>query len=389
MTSALASLVLAAIATTVATPLVRAFATRMGVVDSPGGRRVHQHITPRLGGVAVIIGFFTPLALFAMIGTGAMSGLLEKPNLVVGLVLGSAIVCLVGAVDDVRSLGPWAKLGAQGAAAVVAYVFGYRIEAINIPLFGDLQMGVLALPVTVFWFLAITNALNLIDGLDGLAAGIALFATASNFAIAYFNGSDVVVLLSAALAGSLLGFLRYNFSPATIFLGDSGSMFLGFALAATALAGSMTKSSTAIAILAPMIALGVPIMDTLLAMIRRTLAHQSIFTADRGHIHHKLLDLGLTTRRVVLTLYGLSIALALSAAAIAFGRSWHVGAALSLVGALLFGIVRNMRRSTFERPAMRVGTANEPLAIGAPLTSATSNSSLRVAPTQMGDEQPT
>lgn len=344
MISAIAALVIACLVTTVLTPRVRRFAVSMGVVDQPGGRHVHEYTTPRLGGVAVIVGFFVPLAGFAVVKTNAMLGFLEHGNLVIGLLLGSAVVGVVGAVDDVRSLGPWAKLGAQTVAAVIAYQFGYRIEAVNVPLFGDIHMGVLALPVTVFWFLAITNAINLIDGLDGLASGIALFATATNLAISYVNGSHVVVLLSASLAGALLGFLRFNFNPAIIFLGDSGSMFLGFVLAATSVAGATTKSSTAIAILSPIIALGIPIMDTLLAMVRRTLAHQSIFAADRKHIHHKLLDLGFTHRRVVLLLYGMSVALAVAAMAVAFGRSAFVGAALLIAGVVLIIVVRAFRR---------------------------------------------
>lgn len=346
MIGAVAVLVLAAVTSSVVTPVVRRIAVRAGVVDEPGGRRVHKEITPRLGGLAVMAGFFLPLAVFAVVKTGAVRGFLQREELVLGLVLGGVVVGAVGAIDDVRSLGPWSKLFAQTVGAVIAYAFGYRIDAINIPLFGTVEMGILALPVTVFWFLAITNAINLIDGLDGLAAGIALFATVANFGIAYLNGSDVALLLSAALAGSLLGFLRHNFNPATIFLGDSGSMFLGFVLAATSLVGAMTKSSTAVAILAPIIALGVPIVDTLLAMIRRSLARQSIFAADRGHIHHRLLDLGFTHRRVVLTLYGLSVALALAAVAIAFGRSAHVGAALGLLGVVAYFVVRSVRSET-------------------------------------------
>jgi UDP-GlcNAc:undecaprenyl-phosphate GlcNAc-1-phosphate transferase len=322
-----------------------------------------------------MLGFFVPLALFAVLKTHALQGLLERRNLVLGLMAGSAVVGAVGAVDDIRSLGPWAKLSTQAIAAIVAYAFGYRIEAVNIPLIGIIDMGVFALPVTVFWFLAITNAINLIDGLDGLAAGIAFFATASNLVIAYLNDSDVVVLLSAALAGSLLGFLRYNFNPATIFLGDSGSMFLGFALAATSIAGAMTKSSTAIAILAPIIALGVPIIDTLLAMVRRTLARQSIFAADKGHVHHKLLDLGLTHRRVVLALYSVSIALAVAATAIAFGRSWYIGLAMAAVGAVIFTIVRavrSMQRSSLRPRANHAEAINAPASVRDPLLPSTS-----------------
>lgn len=348
MTSAVAALVLACLVTTVLTPWVRRYAISFGVLDQPGGRHVHEQVTPRLGGVAVIIGFFVPLAVFAVVHTGAMSGFLEQGHLVLGLVLGSMVVGVIGAVDDVRSLGPWAKLGAQAVAAVIAYAFGYRIEAVNIPLIGEISMGVFALPITVFWFLAITNAINLIDGLDGLASGIALFATISNFATAYMNDSHVVVLLSASLGGALIGFLRYNFNPAIIFLGDSGSMFLGFVLAATSLAGATTKSSTAIAILAPIIALGVPIMDTLLAMVRRTIARRSIFAADRKHIHHMLLDLGFTHRRVVLVLYGMSIALATAAMAVAFGRSAFMGASLFIAGITVFAVVRALRRGAMS-----------------------------------------
>lgn len=349
MISAVTALLLAWISTSLLTPWVRRLAVTKGVVDQPGGRHVHEQTTPRLGGVAVIIGFFVPLAIFALVKTNAMQGFLEHRNLVLGLVLGSAVVGVVGAIDDVRSLGPWAKLAAQTAAAILAYAFGYRIEAVNVPLLGDIEMGFLALPVTVFWFLAITNAINLIDGLDGLASGIALFATISNFAIAYMNDSHVVVLLSASLGGSLIGFLRFNFNPAVIFLGDSGSMFLGFVLAATSVAGATTKSSTAIAILVPIIALGVPIMDTLLAMVRRTLAHQSIFAADRKHIHHRLLDLGFTHRRVVLLLYGMSIALATAAMAVAFRRSAFIGAALLIAGSMIFTVVVGLRKGSGVR----------------------------------------
>ena len=343
--SVLAALLLSFMTSLVLTPLVRTWAARKGVVDQPGGRRVHTQVTPRLGGVSVILGFFAPLVLFALLETEAMQSVLYERQLVVGLLAGSLIVGLVGAIDDVRGLGPWTKLAAQAAAASVGYAAGYRIQTVNLPFVGDLDMGIMGPAVTMLWFLAITNAINLIDGLDGLAAGIALCAAVSNLFIAFLNGSFIVVLLSAGLTGSLLGFLRYNFNPATIFLGDAGSMFLGFVLAATSIAGSATKSSTAIAILAPIIALGIPILDTMLAMIRRTLAGQSMFAADRGHIHHRLLDLGLTHRRVVLTLYGTSIFLAGSAIIITFGRSWQLGGALVLAGLVIFTLVRSVNHA--------------------------------------------
>jgi UDP-GlcNAc:undecaprenyl-phosphate GlcNAc-1-phosphate transferase len=326
------------------TPWVRSWALRRGAVDVPGGRRVNTLPTPRLGGVSVIAGFFVPIALFALVGTGAMQGFLAHPKLLWGLLFGGLLVGAVGAIDDLRGLGPWAKLGAQLAAASIAYAFGYRIDAINVPFVGDVSTGIASPVLTVLWFLAVTNAINLIDGLDGLASGIALVASVSNICLGFMNHSPLSVIMSTSLSGALLGFLRYNFNPATIFLGDAGSMFIGFMLAALAITGATTKSSTAIALLAPMIALGVPITDTLLAMIRRTVARQSIFLADRGHIHHRLLDLGITHRRVVLLLCSSSIVLATAALGTAFGHAWESGTALLVAAGVLLTLVRAARK---------------------------------------------
>lgn len=350
------------------TPVVRDWASARGVVDSPGGRRVHKLATPRLGGMAIMLGFFIPLV--AMLGwdTSMAKALLGAPQNVLGLFIGALIVGVVGAVDDVRSVGPWPKLVAQAVAAGVAFAFGYRIDAIDLPGLGTIDLGVFALPLTIAWFLGVINALNLIDGLDGLAAGIAFFAATANGIIAHFNGAPIVVLFSAALAGSLLGFLRHNFSPATIFMGDSGSMFLGFVLAATSLVGATIKSSTTVAILAPLVALGVPVFDTMLAMMRRTLARQSMFAADRGHIHHTLLDMGLTHRRAVLLLYGSTVMLCGAAIAIAFGRSWHVGSAIVVVFFVLALLARTVRRGrlmSLSQPRGEQETRLSPVNAGA------------------------
>ncbi|MET0390548.1 MAG: MraY family glycosyltransferase [Polyangiales bacterium] len=355
------------------TPRVRAWALERGIVDKPGGRRVHAQPVPRLGGLSVIAGFLVPITLIALARTGIMHDFLAQPELLIGLVAGGSLVAIVGAIDDIRGLSPWTKLAAQAAAGGIAYAFGYRIDAVSVPFLGELSMGLASPFVTVLWFLAITNAINLIDGLDGLASGIALFASASNFGLAVLNSSPVVMLLSASLSGALLGFLRYNWNPATIFLGDAGSMFIGFVLAAMSIAGATTKSSTAIAIVAPIVALGVPITDTLLAMVRRTVARQSIFAADRGHIHHRLLDSGLTQRRVVLLLYVSSIVLAAAAIGVSFGRSWQSGAALVLAGAVVIALVRLVTRSappalepearpsSPSRPALRIATGRSPV----------------------------
>ncbi len=343
MASAIAALLIALLTTAVVTPVIRDWALSRGVVDAPGGRRVHVNVTPRLGGLAIVCGVFVALSVLAFQGTEVSRLFLANERQVWGLVAGGVVVATVGGVDDLRSLGPWPKLAAQTVAAVIAYFAGYRIDAVDLPVLGTLEFGMLALPITVAWFLGIINALNLIDGLDGLAAGIALCAATTNGIIAHYNGAHVVAFLSAALAGSLIGFLRYNFNPASIFMGDAGSMFLGFVLAATALGGATIKSSTAVAILAPLVALGVPIFDTMLAMLRRTLGKQPIFGADRGHVHHKLLDLGLTHRRAVLFLYGTSVLLSCAAVAIAFGRNWAVGSGIAVVFVVLGWLARAVR----------------------------------------------
>jgi UDP-GlcNAc:undecaprenyl-phosphate GlcNAc-1-phosphate transferase len=196
--------------------------------------------------------------------------------------------------------------------------------------------------VTVLWIVGVTNAVNLIDGLDGLAAGVTFFAAFTSFVIASISGSVFVALTMAALMGALIGFLFFNFNPARIFMGDSGSYFLGFVLATTALAGGglQQKASTAVSLLVPVLALGVPIFDTLFSMFRRLVERRPIFSADRGHVHHRLLDLGLTHRRAVVFLYGISSLLAAGAIAVSLGRSWHVGLALLSVSLVFVGFVR-------------------------------------------------
>jgi UDP-GlcNAc:undecaprenyl-phosphate GlcNAc-1-phosphate transferase len=292
-------------------------------------------------------------------GSGMADVVLDSPQDVTGLFLGALIVGGVGAIDDVRSVGAWPKLGAQAVAACVAYAFGYHIDAVSLPGFGVVEFGIASLPITVVWFLGVINALNLIDGLDGLAAGIAFFAATANGIIAYHSGAPIAALLSAALAGSLLGFLRYNFNPATIFMGDSGSMFLGFILAATSLVGTSIKGATTVAILAPLVALGVPVFDTALAIIRRTLARQSMFAPDRGHMHHSLLDLGLSQRRAVLLLHASTATLCAAAIAISFGRSWQVGSALVVVFCVLTMLARTVRKGR-RVTSMRPPAADEP-----------------------------
>jgi UDP-GlcNAc:undecaprenyl-phosphate GlcNAc-1-phosphate transferase len=301
VSAALLLLLLAAAVSLVLTPLTRTFARARGWMDEPDGqRKLHRAPVPRIGGLAVFAAF--------VLSTGSLLAFGSVPSELLGafrhLVVACAAVMAIGLVDDVIGVRPIAKLAVQTAAAAYLFVHGYRIDNVSNPFGGEsVSLGWLALPVTLLWFVGMSNAFNLIDGLDGLAAGIGFFSTITLFIAAVVNERWEVVLLSAALGGALLGFLRYNFSPASIFLGDSGALFVGFALAAFAIRGWM-KSSAAIAVAAPLLALAIPILDATIAVARRLLAGQSVFTADGDHIHHRLLRKGLTPQRVVVTLYG-------------------------------------------------------------------------------------
>ena len=322
------------------TPLVRRLALRIGAVSTPGGRHVNGRTIPRLGGIGLAFAWAVPVVALALRDPMVLKAI--QWSQIATVVGGGAAICAVGALDDVRSIRSIYKLAAQVMVAVFAFVCGFQIQAIQLPLFGTLQMGVFALPITVFWIVGVTNAVNLIDGLDGLAAGVTFFAAFTSFVIASISGSVFVALTMAALMGALVGFLFFNFNPARIFMGDSGSYFLGFVLATTALAGGglQQKASTAVSLLVPVLALGVPIFDTLFSMFRRVLERRPIFSADRGHVHHRLLDIGLTHRRAVIFLYGISSLLAAGAIAVSLGRSWHVGLALLSVSLVFVGFVR-------------------------------------------------
>jgi len=313
------------------TPFVRKWAVRLGAVDVPGGRRIHAETIPRLGGVAVIVACYVAVMLTMMTGifpwyehTGKAIGLLA---------LGGLLIAGVGIIDDTRSLGAKRKLFAQVLAASLAWFGGASINSFTFGAFSFAFPPLLSYLISVFWICAFINAMNLIDGLDGLAGGLALFATITNSVIAFLTDNSVALLLNAALGGAVLGFLFYNFNPATIFLGDTGSMFLGYVLGGAALLTGRQKESTVASLLVPILALGLPLTDTLFTMVRRFLSRRPIFSPDRGHIHHRLLDVGLTHRRAVLMLYGTTLLLCLTAVAVAFGHDWQVGAAL--VGALL------------------------------------------------------
>src|SRR5437660_475282 len=237
---------------------------------------------------------------------------------------------LLGAYDDVRGASPYLKFTVQAIAGALLFAGGLRILDLPV-LFGGHQFSwFIGLPLTILWVLAITNAFNLIDGLDGLAAGSALFSTLVAFVVALLNGYSLVTVMTIALAGAILGFLRYNFNPATIFLGDSGSLFIGFLLSALALAGAQ-KAPTIVAVAIPVVSFGLPILETVLSILRRLISGRPVFTADREHIHHKLLQHGMTHRQVVILLYGVSAIFAM----LSLFLLWPTGSSLGLVLAVL------------------------------------------------------
>jgi UDP-GlcNAc:undecaprenyl-phosphate GlcNAc-1-phosphate transferase len=341
MRSYIAAFVVALIAGLLLTPFVRWLALQRGAVGRNGSRHVHAGKIPRIGGLALVLGWCAPLILFLPIGGFSTETLGRAGDQLFGVIGGALALCLVGAVDDIRGLRMAHKLLAQVAVAGFAYASGFRIEAVSLPVFGTLSMGVFAAPITIIWVVGITNAMNLIDGLDGLAAGVSFFAALTGFVVAVLNGSPLVALVLAPLMGVLVAFLVFNFNPARIFMGDSGSYFLGYVLATTSLAGAVQqKASTAVSLLVPMIALGLPIFDTLFSMVRRFLERRPIFAPDRGHVHHRLLEIGLTHRRAVMLLYGVSVTFAACAITLALGNSWQTGVALLAASTVLFLLVR-------------------------------------------------
>lgn len=297
----------------VVTPIVREFAHRRELLDLPGGRKVHQVPIPRLGGVAMAIAFGFAIAGATIADPDLGSTLGLRPNRAPAILVGVGLLLLVGIVDDTRGMKAMVKLTFQVAIAGLAWWAGLSIEQLHFP-WGIVELGPLSLPLTVAWIVGVINAVNLIDGLDGLAAGVVLTVLGGFGLLAAADGVDPTLYLIAATMGAAVGFLAYNLHPATIIMGDTGSMFLGFVVAAVAI--SLTQDGVRpVAPWVPIVALGIPLLDTVWAVVRRTARGEAFFVADRGHIHHLLLRRGLSQRDAMLTLTALSGALAL----VAFG----------------------------------------------------------------------
>ena len=286
---------------------IRNIANTRGWVYAPASsRHIHKDLVPRLGGIAIFGAFaLVATALVAIPSLPGVDASLSRRT--VYYILGPAtIVFLLGLIDDFRSLKAQFKFAIQAAAGTLLFFGGFGVFHLPL-LFGEHQPGWFALPLTILWVIWITNAFNLLDGMDGLAAGSALFSTVTVFVVSLVSGNFLVSSLTLALAGAILGFLRFNFNPATIFLGDCGSLFIGFMLSALALAGTQ-KTPTLVAVAIPVVSFGLPVLETVLSVLRRFLSGQPLFAADRGHIHHKLLERGFSQQRVVLILYVVSAA---------------------------------------------------------------------------------
>lgn len=310
-----ASLFAIALVTSLAmTPVARRIAIKLGAIDKPTGRRVNKRPVPRMGGIAIFCGI---VAAFALQYVGTMFWhwpvvLVPSTRMPVNywmLVLAFVVIFATGLLDDKFSLSPKQKLAGQVLAAVCAVAGGLIIGDISNPLGpGFISLGWLAYPVTVLYLVAYVNIINLIDGLDGLAAGISAIASFTMFVLSVMAGRLDSAALSIAVTGSALGFLRYNFHPASIFMGDSGSLTLGFALGCASLL-SVTRFAGLTTIIVPLVISAVPIIDTASAIIRRTRAHVSVGQADRGHIHHRLMDEGFDQRQAVLVMYAWTLLL--------------------------------------------------------------------------------
>ena len=337
----------------VCVPMTIKLAKKVGAIDYPSERRVNVRPIPRIGGIAVIIGFL--VAVVFLITTMAIQGdlNLEEENMkmkLVGFLLGAIVLSSAALFDDIKNLKPWMKFLAQLVAAGIVVGFGVRIDSFNnmeIPLWASIA-------ITMFWIVGIINAINLIDGLDGLSSGISLISCMCLLIIFATNFSPVVsIILVTALAGSITGFLPFNIHPAKTFIGDVGAQFLGYALAVIAIFG-VAKTVTLFVLIAPILILGLPIFDTAFAIVRRIVKGKSIkavFQADRGHLHHRLMDKGFTQKQAVTILYGLSATLGMSAI-ILIDDNWQKALAFLIVSAIVILLgykgVKSYRKSLIE-----------------------------------------
>lgn len=321
------------------TPLVRKLAFKVGAVDIPkDDRRVHKEPMPLIGGVAIFASVIIVTLIFLP---------LEKE--IISIIMGGTIIVMGGIIDDLKELRPRTKFMFQIVAGLILIFGDVKVDFVTNPFTKNislLYLNWLSIPITLFWIVGITNTLNIIDGLDGLSAGVAMISSITLMIVAGKFGYASVIILSAAVAGACLGFLPFNFNPAKIFMGDTGALFLGFMLAAITIEGVM-KSVATIAIVAPILILSVPIFDTTFAIFRRLLNGQSISAADKGHLHHRLLNRGYSQKKSVLILYGISAVFGLFAILVSQANSRQ--AVYSSLALLVVSVLVAIKLGIFER----------------------------------------
>ena len=298
--------------TLVMTPFAKWLSLKCGAIDYPKDRGVHKKPMPRMGGVAIVLGFvITALLVFHFEQS-------MNRRQFLGFIIGALMIAGLGMVDDMKNLPAKLKFCVQIFAALIVIMSGTKIQVVLWPVTAYLQK--FSVPITLVWIVGVTNAVNLIDGLDGLAAGVTSIAALSLMVLCIMTGSTTAVMLTAALAGACLGFLPRNFNPAEIFMGDTGSTFLGFVLAVTSILG-VFKGYALLAMIVSVLCVGLPVFDTICAMLRRIAKNQPIMQPDRGHLHHKLIDRGFSQRQAVLIMYTISLLLGILAIFISFKES--------------------------------------------------------------------
>lgn len=302
------------------TPLVRRFAFLIGAVDHPNARKVHLRTMPRIGGLAIFIAFLIGYSL-----------LLPTSRYNDAILIGAVVIILTGLIDDRFQLNARIKLMGQMIATVVVLNAGMRIELVNLPFDQQLYLGAWSIPVTCLWLIGITNAINLIDGLDGLAAGVSSIALGTIALLAIIQGNVYLTMMALLLLASTLGFLVHNFYPAKIFMGDTGALFLGYMLAVFSLIGF--KNVTLFSLVVPVLLLGLPISDTIFAIVRRLVQGRPPMSPDKSHMHHQLIDMGFTTRQAVLLMYGMTFFFGI--ASILFAKTTMLGAIVTFVIVLI------------------------------------------------------
>ena len=342
----LVSLAAALVMSFALTPVVKVFAQKVGAMDVPkDGRRMHDHPIPRLGGLAMFLGFLVSTLLFSKVDTQVR-----------GMLLGCVLVVITGVIDDIVPLKWWLKLLLQIAAALVAVFSGIRIEVFSnpIPFMGTewLILRELSIPITVLWIVLVTNSVNLIDGLDGLAVGVSAIDSLAMLVIALLVSEGNVAIIMAALVGACVGFMPYNMNPAKIFAGDTGALLLGYVLATMSVIG-LFKTYAIISFLLPFLLLALPLFDTGFAIIRRLIHGQSPMHPDRGHVHHRLIDMGLNQKQAVAILYCVSAVFGLSAVVLATSggmKALLLVLAFLATGLLAGFVLRSGRRPEPEAP---------------------------------------